>query len=111
VSSVLAYIAQHRWRGVNVIKDRVKQSVTIQIGYGNSARRNRDCETAAGSCAHALESTRAQIAQQQWLLGVARSPLVLIDGGIDVAVRNYDVLPPIVVVVHETCAPSQETEV
>ena len=107
VLTVAAVVAKDDRRLPDVAHDRVDVAVVVEIAERGAAARPVLLEHVARE--HADEAP-GLVAQQQWRLQVAQVGRRLFDRVHHVPLRDEDVLPPVVVVVEEPCAPAREGE-
>src|SRR5215831_4152512 len=93
---------------VDVVHNDVQSSITVEIAYGHAARAPGLRQGAPWRRAYTFEFPGAQIAKQQRLLSVTRTPLMLVNRRIDMPVSHKQVFPTIVVVIQECRAPSEK---
>src|ERR1700680_3346072 len=83
-------------------------AVVEKIAENGTARRDDDCEAAAGSWRDFLEFGTVQISEELGALRPSCAPIRLVRDRIDVAVGNENIKEAVIVEVEEAGAPAEE---
>src|SRR2546421_7589459 len=101
-------IPQNSGLRIDIVDDDVKPSVAVEIAGGDAARAPGLRQRSAGPCADPLELTVAQVMKQQSLLSITGAPLMIVDRRVHMTIRHEKIFPTVVVIVDETCTPTQK---
>ena len=103
------HVAEEGWRAVHVVDDDVDAAVVEEVAEGHAAGDGEFGEAAAFDGRDELELA-ADVVEELGALGPGGAPVLLVDGGVDVAVDDEEVEPAIVVVVEEGGTPAEERD-
>src|SRR6266446_4940890 len=103
-------ILQNTRSRVVVVDDDIQATVAIQIGNRQTAPAPGVSQAAAGRGPDAFELAVLQIAKKQRLLSIARSPLIIVNHGVNMSVRYDQIQPTVVVIVYKAAAPTEKWE-
>src|SRR5438105_7260920 len=103
-------IAQYGGFRVDIIDNHVQSPVAVEIANGQSSTAPRRRQTASRCRTDAFKLAVAQILEQQSLLSIAGAPLMLVDDGINVPVRDHQIQPTVIVIIQKARAPTQKWE-
>src|SRR5207245_2488852 len=95
---------------VGVVDDDIQSAIPIQIANRQTPPAPGVSQATARRGADALELAVLQIAKKQRLLSIARSPLIIVDDGVNMSVRHDQIQPAVVVIIYEAGAPTKKWE-
>ncbi len=105
---VVVDVAQESGDSVHVVYDSVHFAVVEDVTYRQAARGHRYGEGGVFDRGYWLQALACEVVEEQRALGPGGAPVVDVGVAVDVAVDLKKVLPAIIVVVDEGCAPAEE---
>ncbi len=102
------HIAQQHWNGIDRIHDNIDLAVVEQVAKCGAAGRSHNRQSGSFDGGHQFKLPGFQVMEQQRALRIRRAPALAVDFWIDMAIHNEQILPPVVVVIEETVAKSDE---
>src|SRR5260370_25799733 len=95
---------------VGVVDHYIQPAVPIRSANRQTPTAPGVSQAAAGRGPDAFELSVLQITKKQGLLSIAGSPLVIVDDGVNMSVRDDQIQPTVVVIVYKAGAPTKKRE-
>ena len=101
-------VLQQYWGSIHGVDDHIDLAVVEEIAERRSASPGHHRETGPFYRRYIVKLALVVVVEQQRALGVGRSPIMIVNLGIDVAVHHHRILPSVVVVVKKGSSPTHK---
>src|SRR3954467_15588982 len=93
---------------VHIDDNDLRPAITVQISYCKTARRARSLKSRACKSSYIFESAVSQIVIQNGRLQVSITESLTFHFGIDMAIRNHEVAPTVIIHIDEGDTPPKQ---